>query len=123
MEDGRLAYHLKRAWQDGTRQVGVSGHELIEKLVALVPSPRAHQVVYHGVLSPNARLRRQVVAPPPDDSVAPQASASAIPRRMRMDWASLLARVHALDLRACPRCRGRMMVIAAILKSCGLFDE
>ena len=31
--------------------------ELTEKLVALVPAPRANLVRYHGTLAPNARLR------------------------------------------------------------------
>jgi hypothetical protein len=35
--------------------------ELIERLVPLIPPPRAHQVRYHGILAPCASLRSRVV--------------------------------------------------------------
>jgi hypothetical protein len=36
--------------------------ELIERLVPLIPPPRAHQVRYHGVLAPAASLRDWIVS-------------------------------------------------------------
>jgi hypothetical protein len=36
-------------------------HELLERLAPLIPSPRAHQVRYHGVLAPCASGRSRVV--------------------------------------------------------------
>ena len=41
--------------------------ELIERLVPLIPPPRAHQLRYHGALAPSASLRDWIVparAPP-----------------------------------------------------------
>jgi len=35
-------------------------------------------------------------------------------RQRRLDWAALLSRVYAVDVLRCPRCAGRMDVIAAI---------
>ena len=35
-------------------------------------------------------------------------------RSRRLDWAALLARVWAIDVLECPRCNGRMRVIAAL---------
>ena len=35
--------------------------ELIERLVPLIPPPRAHQVRYHGILAPGASYRDRVV--------------------------------------------------------------
>jgi hypothetical protein len=35
--------------------------ELIERLVPLIPPPRAHQVRYHGILAPSASMRAQIV--------------------------------------------------------------
>jgi hypothetical protein len=32
-------------------------HELMEKLIALIPRPRAHLVRYHGILGPAAEDR------------------------------------------------------------------
>lgn len=36
-------------------------HELMEKLVALIPRPRTHLVRYHGILGPAAEDRDKVV--------------------------------------------------------------
>jgi hypothetical protein len=36
------------------------------------------------------------------------------PRARRLDWAALLARVWSIDVLECPRCHGRMRVIAAL---------
>ena len=52
--DGRLRYKLKRRWRDGTTHVVFEPGELLERLVALIPPPRAHQVRDHGVLAPAA---------------------------------------------------------------------
>ena len=35
--------------------------ELIERLVPLIPPPRAHQVRYHGILAPSASMRDRIV--------------------------------------------------------------
>ncbi len=50
-----------RCWRDGTTHVVFEPLELIERLVALIPPPRAHQVRYHGVLAPCAGYRDAVV--------------------------------------------------------------
>jgi hypothetical protein len=39
-------------------------YELLERLVPLIPPPRAHQVRYHGVLAPCASARDRVVPGP-----------------------------------------------------------
>jgi len=41
-EDGNLSLRLKRAWSDGTTHLLLSPGELIEKLIPLIPRPRAH---------------------------------------------------------------------------------
>jgi hypothetical protein len=48
--------------------------ELIERLVPLIPPPRAHQVRYHGILAPCASLRSRVVPPREFDLGLPAAS-------------------------------------------------
>ncbi len=37
-------------------------------------------------------------------------------RARRLDWAALLARVWSVDVLRCPRCNGKMRVIAALSK-------
>jgi hypothetical protein len=64
MADGRLAYRLKTRWRDGTTHIVMERHELLERLAPLIPSPRAHQVRYHGVLAPCASGRGRVVPAP-----------------------------------------------------------
>jgi hypothetical protein len=49
--DGRLALRLKTRWRDGTTHILMERHELLERLVPLIPPPRAHQVRYLCVLS------------------------------------------------------------------------
>ena len=45
-----LSFALKTPWSDGTSHLLLSPMELLEKLAALVPSPRFHPLRYHGVL-------------------------------------------------------------------------
>ena len=61
MADGRLAVRLKTRWRDGTTHIVMERHELLERLAPLIPSPRAYQVRYHGVLAPCASGRGRVV--------------------------------------------------------------
>jgi hypothetical protein len=41
--------------------------EMVEKLAAIVPHPRANQVIYRGVLAANAAWRKEVIPPPKPD--------------------------------------------------------
>ena len=59
--DGRLTLRLKTRWRDGTTHILMERSELIERLVPLIPPPRAHQVRYHGVLAPSASMRDRIV--------------------------------------------------------------
>ena len=99
-------------------------HELIQKLIPLIPRPRSHQVRYHGILGPAARDRARVVPQPPpyQPESAPQGNgatsreidASRIPGFRRTSWAVLLKRVFLVDALACPKCDGRMKILAVI---------
>jgi hypothetical protein len=99
-------------------------HELIEKLIPLIPRPRSHLVRYHGILGPAARDRARVVPQPPpyQPESAPQGNgatsreidASRIPGFRRTSWAVLLKRVFLVDALACPKCDGRMKILAVI---------
>lgn len=61
MADGRLAYRLKAPWRRGTTHVVMERRERLERLVPLIPPPRAHQVKYLAVLASCASGRDQVV--------------------------------------------------------------
>ena len=63
LDDGGGEYRvlLKTPWSDGTSSIQLNTWELMERLIALIPPPRSHQVLYHGVFANNAKYRRQVL--------------------------------------------------------------
>ena len=93
--------------------------ELITKIAALAPLPRAHCHRYYGVLAPNAPLRPVVTALAP--AAVPPAPASAAsseePRHRavaRYLWAILVARIYEALPLSCPLCHSQMRIIAFI---------
>jgi len=57
LPDGRLLFHLKKRWRDGTDSVVFEPLEFLERLAALVPAPRFNMIRYSGVLAPAASWR------------------------------------------------------------------
>ena len=124
--DGHVLLELKSQWADGTSHLLFEPLEVLEKLAALTPRPRINLVLYHGVLAPHARRRRRAVAYEGPglplgklmaDPAAPgvsklQGKAPGTPRSWA--WAALMRRAFELDVLACPRCGGRLRVIATI---------
>jgi hypothetical protein len=70
--DGQLTLRLKTRWRDGTTHILMERSELIERLVPLIPPPRAHQVRYHGILAPCASQRDWIVPSPATEPGVPQ---------------------------------------------------
>jgi len=135
---------LKGEWSDGTTHLLFEPVELLEKLAVLTPRPRINLLLYHGIFAPHARGRAQAViracaehAPPGRDAPcpecpgqafqagtipppsAPAASDAAPPcgdnsKARHWTWANLMGRAFDLDVLACPRCGGRMVLIATI---------
>jgi hypothetical protein len=126
LPDGRLAYRLKRPLGDGREVLVLEPCELLRKLAALVPPPRAHLVRYHGVFAPASAWRSRIVPAPavpatcadvPDAQPPPahpaEAAANRRNRASRIPWADLLLRVFREDILHCP-CGGRRVVLAFI---------
>jgi Putative transposase len=116
--DGRVLVELKTPWRDGTSHFLFEPIEFLEKLAALIPRPAVNLLLYHGVLAPRARWRSHVVRygrPAPD---SPTLELEARPRAAHptptWTWAALMRRVFDLDVLACPRCGGRLRVIATV---------
>jgi hypothetical protein len=124
-EDGRLELRLKRPWRDGTIGFLFTPHELLERLVALVPRPRAHLTRYHGVLAP-AFGRRAEIVPEADaeeervERPTPPAGAEPPTAGGRFPWAPLLWRVFLTDALVCPACAGRMRILAVVTSRSGV---
>jgi hypothetical protein len=107
LPDGRIQYRLRKPWSDGSVAMVHEPLELLERLVALVPPPGFHRVRYHGLLARAAPERPEVV---------PYAPSTSIDKPKNYCWAELMKRAWDLDVLVCPRCSGRMRVIATIMK-------
>jgi hypothetical protein len=103
--------------------------ELIEKLIPLIPRPRAHMVRYHGILGPAAKEREQVVRNSGPVEFGRAAATEKGPREIdpifmprfgRLPWAVLLKRVFLVDVLECPKCSGRMQILAAVTALAGV---
>jgi hypothetical protein len=132
LDDGRLLYRFKRAWRDGTTHVILSPLEMLEKLSALIPTPQAHTVRYAGIFAPAAKWRALIVPASISAEIMPvtdldgtdtstctpeclaTGTVSVAPRDRNYSWAELMKRVWALDVLECPRCHGRLRILAAI---------
>jgi hypothetical protein len=117
LDDGRLELSLKRPWRDGTIAFRYTPHELIERLIAIVPRPRAHLIRYSGVLAPAFAARSEIVPGASEESPgpAPAPLGAEVPRQPgRFSWASLIWRVFLEDVLACARCPGRMAIVAVV---------
>jgi hypothetical protein len=122
--DGRIALELKRAWHDGTRELGFEPLEFLERLAAMTPRPETNLLICHGVLAPRGRWRGRVVVygrpvPEPTASTAPLAGdpdgtgvKTASPGAW--NWAALMHRAFGIDVLACAQCGGRLRLIATL---------
>lgn len=84
----------------------------IERLAALVPPPRTHQLTYHGVLASAASWREQIV--PRKQADRREGSAGGSRPCHRYTWSEHLARVFAVDILKCPVCGSTRKWISAI---------
>ncbi len=113
LPDGRIEFRLKRTWKGGVRSLIFEPLDLIARLAALIPLPRAHMRRFYGLFAPAHSLRSRVVPHPP---CAEQADRPVAPKRpARMTWADLLKRTFQIDALRCHRCSGRLRVITAVL--------
>jgi len=128
-ENSRVRIQLKTPWQDGTTHLTLDPLAFCARLSALIPRPRKNLLVYHGVLAPNARLRPRIVTLGRTTNSEPALIKTKRPHRA---WADLMRRTFAIDVTTCPKCGGRLRLMAillnpraavAILRSLGLPHE
>ena len=134
LPDGRVLYRFKRMWRNGATHAIFSPLELLERLAALVPAPRAHLTRYSGILGPAAKWRSLIVPsaangdksvpaniekshetseavhPISNSEVSPPAAAL----RRNFTWAELIRRVFSADVLSCGGCGGKLRLISAI---------
>jgi hypothetical protein len=105
---GQVIYRFKQPFRDGSTHVVFEPLDFIARLAALVPRPRLNLTRYHGVFAPNCKERERIVPKgkprleQPDKPLAP------------MTWMQRLKRVFAIDIETCPKCGGKLRVIACI---------
>jgi len=129
LSDGRILYRFRRPWPDGTSHVALDPVDFVGKLAALVSPPRSHTVRYHGVLGPHSNSRAEVVGSlsvelpdeepqacrhPKGEREGERKERPKLKKPPRTDWATLLLRSMSLDALRCPRCEGRMKIIACL---------
>jgi hypothetical protein len=118
--EGQVVLDLRRRWADGTTHLVFDPVEFLERLAALVPRPRINLVLYYGVLAPRAAWRDAVVPSRTTDADSAPGAADVsghggrVGRRPNRAWAELMERSFGFDVLACPRCAGRMTLVALI---------
>ncbi|MFK7989990.1 MAG: transposase, partial [Sandaracinaceae bacterium] len=132
--DGQVRVHFKKPNRFGATYAQMTPHAFVARLCALVPPPRAHTVLYYGVLSAHHALRCAVVPCANEPEPEPKQLSLFIPRGQlelpaittllhaqlrdaapsRLPWMKLLARVFRIDISVCSRCSGPMRVTRAV---------
>jgi len=115
--DGLVRITLKRAYADGTVAVEMDPLSLLCRLATSVPPPRFHTVKYAGVLAPASTWRSRVAPPRKAPAEVPDATEEAkAPKRAGTyrPWAELLKRTFGVDVLQCPKCKGRMKLVAMV---------
>jgi hypothetical protein len=110
--NGDVIYRFQRPWSDGTTGIKLAPLELLEKLAAIVPLPRAHLVRYGGCLAPHSKMRAAIIPTLRQQGVDGEETKTGTPY---WHWARLLGRVFNVDMATCPFCRrGSLRIIAVI---------
>lgn len=115
---GNVVHELRVPYRDGTSHFVFEPLVFIERLAALVPPPRMHQLTYHGVLAPGASWRSDIVPRRVRDGRGSASSSeSIIGPCSKYSWSELLRRVFSVDVLRCPVCNSRRRWIAAITEA------
>jgi hypothetical protein len=125
LDDGRVRVHFKAPSRRGAAFADMTVDTFLGRLCALVPPPRFHMTRYYGVFASRHHLRARVIPSSPHPPAPLQLSLCLIPALpdelreatmtpRRIGWASLLARVFAVDVTVCSKCGGRMKVLEIV---------
>jgi len=123
--DGRVRVSLREPWRNGTTNFVFDPVDFLGRLAVLVPRPRINLILYYGILGARAARRREMVhcggahaslAEPARVGGGTDADGDAVGRGdgRRGRWAALMRRTFGFDVLACPRCGGRLRLIALI---------
>ena len=106
---------LKRERTDGTTHRQLTFDQLFDRLAFMVPPRYANLIRFHGVYAPNAALRADVVPEGQEPTgSAPPAREDDEVQDDHLAWAELRTHSFAADMMRCPRCRGRLKLVALV---------
>jgi hypothetical protein len=124
LDEQRLLYRPPKPRPDGRTALNLTPLELIQRLAALIPPPRAHCHRSHGVLAPKASWRAAVTTlatgasddtPGADERKTQESTGEEVWRSpARYLWAMLLARLYESTPLLCPSCKADRRIVAFI---------
>ena len=126
--EGTICLTLRHRWADGTTHLRFDPLEVVKRLAVLTPRPRVNLILYYGVLAPRAAWRAAIVASAASTDAAgvdpltannvdhadSEARRGGPSRSWGYQWAELMRRTFGFDVLACPRCGGRLRLVALI---------
>ena len=115
-DDGLVGYRMKKADRKGNTVLVMDPVQLLGRLAALIPAPRRQTHRLFGVLGAASKIRSQIVPKATHRKPAKASVNDDDPPAYKqvIDWAELLQRTFLIDPLCCPRCSGRMRVVAVI---------
>jgi hypothetical protein len=132
-EDSKVVYQSK----DGKEEKIFDALEWLAAMCSHVPNKGEQMVRYYGYYSNVARGKRKMsdqdelipsILEPVED---PDFSGDGTSKEYRKNWARLIQKIYEVDPLTCPKCKGRMRILAfiedeevikKILKHLGLWD-
>jgi hypothetical protein len=123
-DSGQVHLTFKQPWRDGTTAVVFDPVTFLGRLAVLVPRPRINLLLYHGVLGARSAWRAAVVAHGRGAADAHRAeppgagdAAARVTPTPNASWATLMRRAFGFDVLSCPRCGGRLRLLALITQA------
>lgn len=110
--NGDLIYTFTKPWSDSTSGIKFSPLERLEKLAALVPPPRVHQVREGGGVAPHSKLRAVIPPTPPHQGVQEASPGSSRWGVGQVTQAGMIA------VRGAALSRSTVTTTASVVKSC-----
>ena len=89
--------------------------------MALIPSPRANQILYHGIFAPRSKYRRKILPMYKQKNVSNPETLRLMKKEQGEKsrcvlWAELMKRVFEEDVDCCVNCGGKIELRAVVIR-------
>ena len=111
LPDGNMRLRFPRPRLDGMDEETMHPHELLRRMIPIVPTPRSRQYEYHGAFGPRSSIRKHIVK---QIKFLPRCET---PRGLDQSPAGQRARIalhqrtHYEDVSRCPECGERLELV------------